>query len=319
MPKRNGAGSFQFQDFELKSDLAQEILRYSRYLVYPVYNSVEEFNNDLNRLEKENLILIHKYNENNQNIFELTQDYTRLLNEEKNIQKLFRNNILKNEEKLKELLNRNKSLVDEKQNLINEIGESNNIGKRGSVIYESPTMMINSFINTNLTSRFQQKKKDILTSKINEIYKNVLSLLPHNFYEKNSLINLVNSKVPENTEKLKLREIERIFNTLLEKYNSYKSNKEFNKKVVELELRMEKDRKDNKNKELKIKEDLKRREMQREITEKESELVILPKRKTVERFKPMKNNKKGSIEIFTRDDEEFEKLISFGEEESDEN
>lgn len=319
MPKRNGAGSFQFQDFELKSELAQEILRYSRYLVYPVYNSVEEFNNDLNRLEKENLILIHRYNENNQIIFELTQEYTRLLNEEKNIQKLFRNNILKNEEKLKELLNRNKSLVDEKQNLINEIGESNNIGKRGSVIYESPTMMINSFINTNLTSRFQQKKKDILTSKINEIYKNVLSLLPHNFYEKNSLINLVNSKVPENTEKLKLREIERIFNTLLEKYTSYKSNKEFNKKVVELELRMEKDRKDNKNKELKIKEDLKRREMQREITEKESELVILPKRKTVERFKPMKNNKKGSIEIFTRDDEEFEKLISFGEEESDEN
>jgi hypothetical protein len=319
MPKRNAAGSFQSQDFELKNELAQEISRYSRYLSYPVYSSVDEFLNDFNRLEIENLTLIHKYNENNQIMFEMTQEYTRLLNEERNIQKLYTNNILKNEEKLKEVLDRNKTLVEEKQNLMHEIVESNYIGHRGSVSYESPNMMMNSLMNSNYSSHSQRKKKHSINSKINEIYKNIFSLLPHNFYEKNSLNNLVNSKVPENTEKLKLREIEKIFNTLLEKYSNYKTNKEMNKKVIECEMRMEKDRKDNKAKELKIKEDLKRKEMQKEISEKESDFIILPRRKTVERFKPMKRNRKNSVEIFTRDDEEFDKYISFGEGDSDNN
>ena len=99
---------------------------------------------------------------------------------------------------------------------------------------------------------------------------------------------------------------------MVERYDFYRTNKDFSKKLAEVEGRMDKDRKNKKTTELRINEDLKRKELQKEIFEKENDFIILPRRRAVERFKPLKRKKRKSEEILALDDEEFDKFISYG-------
>jgi hypothetical protein len=339
MSSRKKAASFNngiIFNSKLQKGHISELERLVSYITSnKVFNSVKEFNDTMEFLEKENLRLLMILNKNNQSIEEQKVENEKLSKNISTTDDKFTNEILNKEKTLSEYKLKSKKLKEELDKLIDkqendhenrkpiiDVKNNSNIKRFSTMKFET---ISNFKINTN--KQDEKNSSNILYSKLKEIF----SLLKSNLYFLNLNDNInfaTNSEVDLTNMKTinLLKNVEKGVNFLVEKYKNYKNEENSTKtKTVQnfnqmtnmqkvplslIEWNLEKERKSKKTNEQKLKIDGKRQLQKHEVLERANKIVILPKRKANDRFRPKEDKRKNTF-AYSDENAKFEDYINY--------
>jgi hypothetical protein len=295
LPKRKNAAKFFQQETLIKENkkFRGELEKFSVYLNGQVYSSKEEFLNDLAGIEEDNLYLLNIYNQNKIKLNEMYRNYSKSIEEDKKFLVYHTDRIAVEEAKLQTLKEKNRKYLEEKHQLLKE-----------EEIHLNENL---SNLSLYLQSPNQNHPRNNIFLRLNDLHKNIFTNLP-----KEININLRTTfklMDPSTIFINKVKDIEKILNTLLDTYNTYKTSKD-KKKLVEIESKFEKDRKLNKSTEQRLKDEKRRDQLQDIITKKEKQIVILPKRRFFEKFRPIEKQKTKSKSNEKYENNVFDDYIS---------
>jgi hypothetical protein len=295
LPKRKNAAKFFHQDTLIKENkkFREDIDKFSVYLNDQVYSSKEEFLNDLAGIEEDNLYLLNIYNQNKIKLNEMYRSYSKSIEEDKKFLVYHTDRIAVEEAKLQTLKEKNRKYLEEKHQLLKE---------EEIHINENLTNL-----SLHLQSPNQTHPRNNIFLRLNDFHKNIFTNLP-----KEININLRTTfklMDPSTIFINKVKDIEKILNTLLDTYNNYKTSKE-KKKLLEIESKFEKERKSNKSTEQRLRDEKRRDQLQDIITKKEKQIVILPKRRFFEKFRPIEKQKTKSKSNEKYENKVFDDYIS---------
>jgi len=274
-----------------------DIDRYNGYLSKNIFDSASELNEELKKMEIDNITSLEKLNDKRANMNELRAELKKIESEEKKNNEYICKDIILREKFHADLKEKNCRLIEEKLNVNNEkmflntkSKNMHNANKTGSSIksFFSKTRSSNmSFTKT----KFNQ---NMIISKITNIFQCCLEL------KINKITNFDKDIIDEPLFKLKI--MEKSLDFLLERQYYYLSDPEkkvdWDKKKSELD----KERKVKKAKELKYIEELKREQLTRNINERNNRLLVIPRKKVAEKFKPDDYNR-GKFNDKNNDDE----------------
>lgn len=259
-----------------------EIERYNNYLIHPIFQSANELNEEIKKMEYENINLLEKLNQSRGNVNEMRCELKHVQAEENKTYDSILKDVCTREKYFKELKDTNQKLQDEKNMLGNDRifntskmnGMTGNMNKTTNTIFSSKST---GNIQSYTKNKFNQS---IFFGKTNNIFQSCLDLKINKKKELEKEINTL--------DMLKL--IEKSVDFLLDRQAYYKSDV---LKRVEWEKRkseLDKERKINKANEMKRLEEIKREQLKKNIAERNNRLFVMPKRKVAERIQPFDNN-----------------------------
>lgn len=261
-----------------------EIERYNGYLTKNIFESAEELNEEIKKMEIENINLLEKLNHTRSIVNEIKTELKKTEEEEKKNNEYVSKDIVIREKYYLDLKEMNAKLQEEKNNVSNERIFSNTTTHNMNTNKMMSTMM--SFFNKNKTSSRSYTKtkfnQNMIYSKINNIYHCSLEL---------KINKQSNSDKDHIGVLMMLKVVEKSMDYLLAKQNYYLSDPDKKSEWEKKKTELDKERKVKKAKESKQIEDLKRDQLTKNINERNNRLLIIPKKKVAERFKPIDHDK----------------------------
>jgi hypothetical protein len=268
-----------------------EIERYNDYLTKNIFESAEELNEEIKKMEFENINLLEKLNHTRATVDELKTELNKREEEEKRNNEYVCKDIIIREKYFNDLKEMNAKLLEEKNNVSNDRVFSSTASQNLNA-HKKISSMINFFNKNKKTSNMSYTKtkfnQNMIYSKINSIYQCCLDLK----------INKQSNLNKDNISTLKmLKVMERSMDYLLEEQKYYLTDPDKKLEWEKKKSELDKERKIKKAKELKNFEEMKRDQLKKNINERNNRLLVIPRKKVAERFKPIdhhnsKNNDK---------------------------
>jgi len=274
-----------------------------------IFQSMTELIDEIKKMQNENVYKLSQFNEVSNALNEAQNNiYLMKENDKNNFDYIIKDIELK-ENQLRELKDRNKQLLEEK-NLITE-GSKSELSKNKKKL-EKRILMKKSISLPSYKNKFYQPK---LFSRILEVYKsardanlNIIAdkmITAYGDSTRNSLIEV------EKKMLMMLQQIERTLDVLLEKQNYYKLKKP--KEFIHLNSILEEDRKIKKTLEQKVMDQMRNEHRIKDIMDRDKKVQKLPRRILPQRYIPIERNKKDKKDNENdKKDLTFEDLIYFG-------
>lgn len=264
-----------------------DIERYNSYLKKNIFESAEELNEEIKKMEIDNINFLEKLNHTRSIVNELKLELKKTEEEEKKNNEYVTKDIIVREKYYNDLKEMNAILLEEKNNVSNERIFAHTTTQNMNINKNMSSMI--SFFNKNKSSsnmsytrtKFNQ---NMIYSKINNIYQYCLEL------KINKQFNIDKDNI---SPLMMLKIMEKSMDYLLGRQNYYLSDPEKKHEWEKKKSELDKERKVKKAKESKILEELKREQLTKNINERNNRLLVIPRKKVAERFKPkdLENNK----------------------------
>jgi len=271
-----------------------EIDRYKRYLKKPIFDSAEELNDEIKKMELENINLLEKLNTNRININSLNRELKKDEEKETKIEEIMVKDIQETQNLVNILKEKNTKLIEEKNYLSNEKmfnQTRTEISKINMHMHQTNKTSNNLFSAMSQTTRDKRPKNISFTK--NKFGQSILYGKIHNIFQGCLEMDL-NKKIvidKENTVLFMLKKIEKSLDFLLERQDYYLSDPinalEWDKKKNELD----KKRKIRKAEENKYLEENKREQLKLDIYERNNRVLVIPKKKYGNKFRPIDKSK----------------------------
>ncbi len=281
-----------------------EVERYNSYLTKNIFESADELNDDIKKMEMYNINLLEELNQKRSTVNEMNIEFERSREEEgKNNQYICKDIIIR-EKYFSELKDINVKLIDEKNSLLNEKTFSHTRTYNMNSA-NSSAGFIKSFLNRNRTTSnmsFTKQKynQNMIYSKINHIYQCCMELkINKQTNMHNDYINIL----------WMLKTIEKSLDFLKNKQKYYFSEPEKKVEWDKKKFELDKERKIKKTKEAKINEEIKREQLKKNISERTNRILVIPKRKVPERVRPDGINSNNYKDMQNNNDQNFDDLF----------
>lgn len=291
-PTKSKKSSNNISNSNAKESQKSEIERYRNYLIKPIFESAEELNDEIKKMEIENINLLEKLNTNRANINLLKQEYEKDKESENKMEEYVKKDIAETEKYFFDLKEKNAKLLDEKNYLSNEkifsqtntqINPVKAANKTVKNFYNAMSKTVRNKNVKNAIISFTRQKygQSILYGKVNNIFQGCLELD----------INKKTGGDKENNILFMLKTVEKSLDFLLSRQRYYYSDpvnaQEWEKKKNELD----KKRKIRKAEENKYLEENKREQLKLNIHERNNRVLVIPKKKYGEKFRPVEKSK----------------------------
>lgn len=292
-----------------------EVERYNNYLLRPIFESAEELNEEIKKMEFDNINLLEKLDHVRSVSCEQKNELKKIQEEEKKSFEYVSKDIVQREKYFAELKEINQRLKEEKNSLTNEryflnaraqagLGadktlfnltnkHKNAVGGFSLHKFSSTTIGMSNRANDHSFSFTKHKfNQNMIYSKINTIFNNCLDLKI--FKNKNI------EKDIKMLDMLKI--IEKSIDFLLDRQNVYLFDPEKKPLWDKKKSDLDKERKAKKAQDLKHLDDVKREQLKKSIAERTNKILIIPKKKFGERFRPADNKKSKSQDRNNKND-----------------
>lgn len=307
------------------------IEKFNYYVLKQIYKTPEDLNEDIKKLQLENINLLKKLTSIASKVNILRQETKKLVEENNHEISLLKIEVEQREINFIEIQEINKSLLDEKNLILgNQNGNNVNYSRNPNSVIDNENYIsrkINKINNNKKSSLIKNKfNQAIIYSKVNEIFNLTLEIAINANINREINLNLswkdtnlyTNVKLSDNISKknflnslevkndsnylktffsnkdsnlmFMLKIIEKSIDYLLAKEESYSKDAKRKLQLEKLRTDLEKERKITKAIEVRLKEEKRREVVNQAIIERNSKLIILPKRKFGEKIKPNEKN-----------------------------
>jgi hypothetical protein len=305
------------------------IEKFNIYVTKPIYQTPDDLNEDIKKLQLENINLLKRLTSTASKVNILKQETKRLIKDNNDEIGLLKTEVEQREITFKELKDLNKNLQEEKNIILGNFnGNNTNCLNNNNAVSEnnfhaSKNNSNNNRKSSSIKSKFNQA---ILYSKVNEIFNLALEMPINSNVNKeinlniswnnsnlitkseenlNSNMNFLDSlkiKNDSNTSKsiqidkdsnlmFMLKIIEKSIDFLLSRQESYSKDHKKRLQLEKLRTYLEKERKVTKAIEARLKEEKRREFLNQAIIERNRKEIILPKKRFGDKTKPIEKKK----------------------------
>jgi hypothetical protein len=296
------------KDKKNTSNYRDDVDLFKKYENSQIFGSMTELIDEIKKMQNDNVNKLSEFNEVANTLNEAQKNIYIMKENDKNNFTYIVKDIEIKENQLRELKERNRKLVEER-NLISEGGKSETSKNKNS---EKKNLMRKSVLLPSFKNKFHQPK---LFARIFEVYKsardanlNIIGDKMISVYADSTRDTLIEV---ERKMLTMLQQIERTLDILLEKQNYFRINKP--KEFLQLNSILEDERKIKKTVEQKIMDQMRNEHKIKDIMDRDKKVQKLPRRILPQRYLPIERNKKEKKDNKNdKKDLTFEDLIYFG-------
>ena len=283
----------------------KELEKYNNYITKPIYDSFEDLNDDIKKMQAENINLLKQLSQISAKSNRVKQELNNIKNEEMVQVDSLKNELNAHEKVLKVIIEKNKNLLAEKNSLIND---RNNLNFNLISKSLDGVTLLKPVVNKSLVKgKYNQV---MLYAKINEVFTTILQLDINTKIYKNSVnrnILIENSLVDKDSNMIyMLKIIENSIDFLIDKEEGYNNDQKKTDLFEKIKNELEKEKKIKKANDARMKEEKKREIVNQGIIERNNKVLVLPRRKFEERIKPKEQQVK--LVKMTKEEEESKSL-----------